>query len=134
MTVNRSEGGIIEAEKATGTVYLDRQSVDEKLESSSDGSIGFRNGDEALQLIDAENAVKFSEEYNLRLRQKLDLLIPPICASVYFTQYLDKTSLNYARCLPSLQLCPLRLINSQCDGISYNRPGTICGVGLRNTS
>ncbi|KAF9469127.1 MFS general substrate transporter [Collybia nuda] len=53
-------------------------------------------GDEALRLIGAERAVHFSVEYNLQLRKKLDLLIPPICAAVYFTQYLDKTSLNYA--------------------------------------
>ncbi|KAH7887815.1 MFS general substrate transporter [Phlebopus sp. FC_14] len=54
------------------------------------------NGDEALRLVGVQAKEHFSEEYNRRLRRKLDLVIPPICAAVYFSQYLDKTSLNYA--------------------------------------
>ncbi|KAL1946559.1 hypothetical protein VTO73DRAFT_14663 [Trametes versicolor] len=53
-------------------------------------------GDEALKLVGRERTAQFSEEYNRRLRRKLDLIIPPLCAAVYFTQFLDKTSLNYA--------------------------------------
>ncbi|EIW61735.1 MFS general substrate transporter [Trametes versicolor FP-101664 SS1] len=53
-------------------------------------------GDEALKLVGRERTAEFSEEYNRKLRRKLDLLIPPLCAAVYFTQFLDKTSLNYA--------------------------------------
>lgn len=52
-------------------------------------------GDEALRLVGTQ-AQKFSEEYNRRLRNKLDKVIIPITAAVYFTQFLDKTSLNYA--------------------------------------
>ncbi|KAG2077536.1 MFS general substrate transporter [Suillus decipiens] len=52
-------------------------------------------GDEALRLVGTQ-AQKFSEEYNRRLRNKLDKVIIPITAVVYFTQFLDKTSLNYA--------------------------------------
>ncbi|KAG2146714.1 MFS general substrate transporter [Suillus clintonianus] len=52
-------------------------------------------GDEALRLV-GTRAQKFSEEYNRRLRNKLDKVIIPITAAVYFTQFLDKTSLNYA--------------------------------------
>ncbi|KAF9247229.1 MFS general substrate transporter [Melanogaster broomeanus] len=59
-------------------------------------SIDAANGDEALQLVGIEAKEHFSEEYNRKLRRKLDLIIPPIAAAVYFTQYLDKTSLNYA--------------------------------------
>lgn len=59
-------------------------------------SINIDEGDEALRLIGMERTAQFSEEYNRKLRRKLDLLIPPLCAAVYFTQYLDKTSLNYA--------------------------------------
>ncbi|CAL1702207.1 unnamed protein product [Somion occarium] len=54
------------------------------------------DGDEALKLVGREREAQFSEEYNKKLRRKLDFLIPPICAAVYFTQFLDKTSLNYA--------------------------------------
>ncbi|KAJ7507722.1 MFS general substrate transporter [Mycena galericulata] len=54
------------------------------------------DGDEALRLVGTMRTVQFSEEYNRKLRRKLDLLIPPLCAAVYFTQFLDKTSLNYA--------------------------------------
>ncbi|KAL6299108.1 MFS general substrate transporter [Sparassis latifolia] len=53
-------------------------------------------GDEALKLVGKERTAEFSEEYNRKLRRKLDLLIIPLCAAVYFTQFLDKTSLNYA--------------------------------------
>ncbi|KAJ3559842.1 hypothetical protein NM688_g98 [Phlebia brevispora] len=53
-------------------------------------------GDEALKLVGRERTVEFSDEYNKKLRRKLDLVIPPLCAAVYFTQFLDKTSLNYA--------------------------------------
>ncbi|OJA16978.1 hypothetical protein AZE42_00562 [Rhizopogon vesiculosus] len=52
-------------------------------------------GDEALRIVGTE-AQKFSEDYNRRLRNKLDKVIIPITAAVYFTQFLDKTSLNYA--------------------------------------
>ncbi|KAH9482913.1 Allantoate permease [Psilocybe cubensis] len=65
-------------------------SLDEKF------SIDIQDGDEALRLIGAERTAQFSEEYNAKLRRKLDMLIPPLCAAVYFTQFLDKTSLNYA--------------------------------------
>jgi len=65
-------------------------SLDEKL------SFDLQDGDEALRLIGTERTAQFSEEYNAKLRRKLDLLIPPLCAAVYFTQFLDKTSLNYA--------------------------------------
>ncbi|KAF5393880.1 hypothetical protein D9757_000097 [Collybiopsis confluens] len=52
--------------------------------------------DEALRLVGKERTTEFSEAYNRKLRRKLDMLIPPLCAAVYFTQFLDKTSLNYA--------------------------------------
>ncbi|TFK32256.1 MFS general substrate transporter [Crucibulum laeve] len=67
------------------------ESMDEKVDS-----IDIARGDEALKLISVERRAQFTEEYNRKLRRKLDLLIPPLCAAVYFTQYLDKTSLNYA--------------------------------------
>ncbi|KIJ70204.1 hypothetical protein HYDPIDRAFT_79103 [Hydnomerulius pinastri MD-312] len=54
------------------------------------------DGDEALRLVGTQARQRFSEEYNLKLRRKLDLFIPTIAAAVYFTQFLDKTSLNYA--------------------------------------
>jgi len=73
----------------------DIQSVEEKRPASELSSEPV-DGDEALHLVGAERTVQFSEEYNLKLRRKLDRLIPPICAAVYFTQFLDKTSLNYA--------------------------------------
>ncbi|KAJ8590318.1 MFS general substrate transporter [Rhizopogon salebrosus TDB-379] len=59
-------------------------------------SIDASNGDEALQLVGSQATERFSEEYNRKLRRKLDLVIPTISAAVYFSQYLDKTSLNYA--------------------------------------
>ncbi|SJL01931.1 related to allantoate permease [Armillaria ostoyae] len=67
--------------------------VDEK---TSISSVDVSRGDEALKIVGTERTAKFSDEYNLKLRRKLDKLIPPLCAAVYFTQFLDKTSLNYA--------------------------------------
>ncbi|KAJ8590317.1 MFS general substrate transporter [Rhizopogon salebrosus TDB-379] len=70
-----------------------QDTYDEKLELDS---IDASNGDEALQLVGSQATEHFSEEYNRKLRRKLDLIIPTISAAVYFSQYLDKTSLNYA--------------------------------------
>jgi len=66
------------------------------IEKRSKFLVDIQEGDEALRLIGAERAAHFSDEYNAKLRWKLDLLIPPLCAAIYFTQFLDKTSLNYA--------------------------------------
>ncbi|KAG6857361.1 hypothetical protein H0H87_005664 [Tephrocybe sp. NHM501043] len=82
-----------EKKQGNATEKVVESSVDEKTKESS---VDIEEGDEALKLIGAERATQFSEEYNLKLRRKLDLLIPPLCAAVYFTQFLDKTSLNYA--------------------------------------
>ncbi|KAF8509171.1 MFS general substrate transporter [Hysterangium stoloniferum] len=73
-----------------------KHEVDEKHTSPSEVNYDIKDGDEALRLVGARRTAHHSEEYNLKLRRKLDMLIPPICAAVYFTQYLDKTSLNYA--------------------------------------
>ncbi|KAH9947275.1 MFS general substrate transporter [Amylocystis lapponica] len=90
------------------SAVTDRKSLDvsEKIPYSPDSekhdfdatvtAVDSEEGDEALKLVGRERQAEFSEEYNRKLRRKLDLLIPPICAAVYFSQYLDKTSLNYA--------------------------------------
>ena len=67
------------------------------------------DGDEALRLVGRERTAQFSDEYNRKLRRKLvsgshdlpafltnstqcvteqDMIIPPLCAAVYFTQFL----------------------------------------------
>ncbi|KAF8913831.1 MFS general substrate transporter [Gymnopilus junonius] len=84
-SVQESKVEISEIEKNSHT-----GSVDEKF------SLDLQDGDEALRLIGVERTAQFSEEYNEKLKKKLDWLIPPLCAAVYFTQFLDKTSLNYA--------------------------------------
>ncbi|KAJ3490314.1 hypothetical protein NLI96_g1551 [Meripilus lineatus] len=65
-------------------------------ESQTISLVDSSDGDEALKLVGREREVQFSDEYNRKLRNKLDRIIPPLCAAVYFTQFLDKTSLNYA--------------------------------------
>ncbi|KAJ6614320.1 MFS general substrate transporter [Mycena sp. CBHHK59/15] len=77
----------------TEKVSVDVEVRDEKIGLDT---IDSSDGDEALRLVGTLRTAQFSEEYNLKLRRKLDLLIPPLCAAVYFTQFLDKTSLNYA--------------------------------------
>ncbi|TFK73160.1 MFS general substrate transporter [Pluteus cervinus] len=69
--------------------------TDEKSVQPS-SSINLQDGDEALQLIGVERSAHFSDEYNAKLRMKLDMVIPPIAAVVFFIGALDKTSLNYA--------------------------------------
>ncbi|THH33779.1 hypothetical protein EUX98_g426 [Antrodiella citrinella] len=77
-----------------------RSSDDEKrayeAEANSVVDVDSTDGDEALKLVGREREVEFTEEYNRKLRNKLDRVIPVLCAAVYFTQFLDKTSLNYA--------------------------------------
>ncbi|VDB97560.1 unnamed protein product [Peniophora sp. CBMAI 1063] len=81
----------------------------EALSNSADDN---GRGDEALKLVGRERVQMFSDEYNTNLRRKLvrvatfpdfatsdsgkDWWIPPLCAAVQFTQFLDKQSLNYA--------------------------------------
>ncbi|KAJ7700008.1 MFS general substrate transporter [Mycena rosella] len=77
----------------TEKVSMDAEVHDEKVGLDT---VDSAEGDEALRLVGTVRTAQFSEEYNLKLRRKLDLLIPPLCAAVYFTQFLDKTSLNYA--------------------------------------
>lgn len=101
-------GSIIDTEEK------DASNLHEK-KPPSEVSYDLEGGDEALHLVGAQRTTDFTEEFNLKLRRKLvsdgnhcqslshsftlcqDRLIPPICAAVYFTQFLDKTSLNYAR-------------------------------------
>ncbi|KAG9317546.1 MFS general substrate transporter [Chiua virens] len=59
--------------------------LEEKLDSSP---LDAADGDEALQLVGAEATEHFSDEFNRRLRRKLDFVIPTIAAAVYFSQYL----------------------------------------------
>ncbi|CAK5275567.1 unnamed protein product [Mycena citricolor] len=74
----------------------EKASLADAVADNQHASFDANDGDEALRLVGAVRTTQFSEEYNLKLRRKLDLLIPPLCAAVYFTQFLDKTSLNYA--------------------------------------
>jgi ACS family allantoate permease-like MFS transporter len=96
------------------TEEKDASNIHEK-RPPSEVSYDLKGGDEALHLVGAQRTTEYTEEFNLKLRRKLvsdgnrfqsisqsftfrqDLLIPPICAAVYFTQFLDKTSLNYPR-------------------------------------
>ncbi|KAF7795854.1 hypothetical protein EIP86_007021 [Pleurotus ostreatoroseus] len=84
----------------------------EKADSSYDTITSIEDKDEALRLVGLERAEVFSEEAYRQVRRKLDRTIPPLCAAVYFTQYLwvdkftavvsvskvsrDKNVLNYA--------------------------------------
>ncbi|KAJ8522714.1 hypothetical protein ONZ45_g758 [Pleurotus djamor] len=79
--------------KRTSPSLDDPEKFDEKVEVAS---VDVSLADEALRLVGVERKEHFSDEYNRKLRRKLDLVIPPLCAAVYFTQFLDKTSLNYA--------------------------------------
>ncbi|KAF5346292.1 hypothetical protein D9758_011513 [Tetrapyrgos nigripes] len=78
-------------ESSLGNRYSDKDE-----DNSVETIISSADGDEALKLVGKERTTQFTEEYNRRLRRKLDFVIPPLCAAVYFTQFLDKTSMNYA--------------------------------------
>ncbi|GJE84701.1 MFS general substrate transporter [Phanerochaete sordida] len=75
-----------------------KEPIDEKTVATAEVASIYdsEDGDEALELVGRERTQQFSEEYFKKLRRKLDFIIPPICAAVYFTQFLDKTALNYA--------------------------------------
>ncbi|EKM59830.1 uncharacterized protein PHACADRAFT_250561 [Phanerochaete carnosa HHB-10118-sp] len=88
---------VIQKSGSVDTGHDTKEPIDEKPADAEIVSVmGSENGDEALELVGKERTQQFSEEYNRRLRRKLDFIIPPLCAAVYFTQFLDKTSLNYA--------------------------------------
>ncbi|TFK83642.1 MFS general substrate transporter [Polyporus arcularius HHB13444] len=80
----------------------DEKKFDTVLVLDADSEVDLRDKDEALRLVGLERTAQFTEEYYARLRRKLDLVIPPLCAAVYCTQYLhvhsplDKTALSYA--------------------------------------
>ncbi|KAI0721897.1 MFS general substrate transporter [Cerioporus squamosus] len=76
----------IKNEKQTETVLI----------TDADSEVDLRDKDEALRLVGLESTAQFTEEYYATLRRKLDFVIPPLCAAVYCTQYLDKTALSYA--------------------------------------
>lgn len=58
------------------------------LVTDADFEVDFRDKDEALRFVGLERTTQFTEEQYTRLRKKLDRVIPPLCAAVYFTQYL----------------------------------------------
>ena len=58
------------------------------LVSDADSDLDLRDKDEALRLVGLQRTADFTEEYYKRLKRKLDWVIPPLCAAVYFTQYL----------------------------------------------
>ncbi|OSC99141.1 MFS general substrate transporter [Trametes coccinea BRFM310] len=80
---------------------MDPEVKDEKqlatvLVADTDSEVNFGDKDEALRLVGLEKSGSFSEKEFARVRKKLDFVIPPLCAAVYCTQYLDKTALSYA--------------------------------------
>ncbi|PSS29766.1 hypothetical protein PHLCEN_2v2914 [Hermanssonia centrifuga] len=77
---------------------LRRSFNDEKIEEDTFQTSASELGDkdEALKLVGLERTGGISEELSRKVRWKLDLVITPLCAAVYFTQYLDKNVLNYA--------------------------------------
>ena len=89
---------------------LDEKGGFDAVGTVSESVVESTDGDEALRLVGKERTAQFSEEYNKKLRRKLvrmigrnhavfsvrltedfsiqDLIIPPLCAAVYFTQFL----------------------------------------------
>ncbi|GAA5950141.1 hypothetical protein JCM3765_004212 [Sporobolomyces pararoseus] len=58
-------------------------------------TINEKDGDEGLRLAGAERQV-FTQEEMDAVKRKLDRRIIPLLAAVYFSQFLDKNSLNYS--------------------------------------
>ncbi|KAF9068372.1 MFS general substrate transporter [Rhodocollybia butyracea] len=88
---NSGEKGVVFQSEEKASPVSGRFAADSISSRESD-----TDGDDALKLVGKERTVEFSDEFNRKLRWKLDLLIPPLCGAVYLTQFLDKTSLNYA--------------------------------------
>lgn len=107
--VSHIEVGRASDEKIDLASPVDEKSLTVKV-SAHEASFDANNGDEALELVGMRRTAQFSEEYNRRLRKKLvcasiylycgftdkthfyfdtqDWTIPPLCAAVYFTQFL----------------------------------------------
>ncbi|KAH8106192.1 MFS general substrate transporter [Cristinia sonorae] len=78
------EHNSVEEKPRQATIDEEKRAYETDVSSIADSS----DGDEALKLVGRERERQFSEEYNARLRAKLDRTIPPLCAAVYFTQFL----------------------------------------------
>ena len=59
------------------------------LVADTESDLDLRDKDEALRLVGLERTAEFSDEYYAKVRRKLDWVIPPLCAAVYFTQFLS---------------------------------------------
>ena len=99
-----------EEKKVSGIRYVgeEKELVDSKaVETVTVYSVDSKDADAALVLVGTHRTTQFSEEYNKKLRRKLvimrkflflallniaitlkDFIIPPLCAAVYFTQFL----------------------------------------------
>jgi hypothetical protein len=64
-------------------------------DSRRDDQLKSDNVDEAYQVA-GRVAITFSQEESNTVRRKIDWRVPVLCAAVYFSQFLDKTLLNYA--------------------------------------
>ena len=92
-----------QAPPANGS-FDEEKKVEVELDDST-SSLDIDDADAALGLVGTKRTMQFSEEYNRKLRRKLvrvffvdrcgrsdfvrkDLTIPPLCAAVYFTQFM----------------------------------------------
>ncbi|KAI0676837.1 MFS general substrate transporter [Trametes maxima] len=78
------------------TEAKDEKQLETVLVADVESNIDFGDKDEALRLVGLEKTASFTEDDYTKVRRKLDFVIPPLCAAVYCTQYLDKTALSYA--------------------------------------
>ncbi|UZJ55735.1 hypothetical protein CBS101457_005055 [Exobasidium rhododendri] len=77
----------------------DEQTVDVSeytgTDSNANGDYAGANVDEAYRVA-GQVAITFTAAESNAVRRKIDKRIPVLCAAIYFSQYLDKTLLNYA--------------------------------------
>lgn len=98
-------------EKVFDSLTEKKQNVDftDYNRTQDDSSLQSSNVDEAYKLA-GKVAITFTKGESDDVRRKIDKRIPVLCAAVYFSQFLDKTLLNYA----SITGLPIK-------GIEYNQ-------------
>jgi hypothetical protein len=99
--MSATEEKIVSIEKTGSPLAHDMESGSiEKAPSSTEGTtekINSDDVDEALNFLGTGEHMVFTDEQNNKLLTKIDFHILPIMGLLYMLQFLDKTTISYAR-------------------------------------
>ncbi|KAJ3559841.1 hypothetical protein NM688_g99 [Phlebia brevispora] len=101
----------------------------EKVELSTVTITDLQDKDEALKLVGLERTEEVNEERYQQVKRKLDLVIPPLCAAVYGTQYLETTLRELEATLSSYGSPVASIMGLPITGQHYNLAALAYSLG-----